>query len=85
MIPDVLFDESVAVVATDDGIAQIKIFDHSLQLTLIVFGDLATENRGDLVGLSDSPVGIEKPFFHGIERGAWTEDEIVAVLYLGEE
>ena len=85
MIADVLFDESVAVVAADDGIAQIQILDHSLQLTLIVFGDLAAKNRGDLVGLSDGPVSIEKPILHGIERGARTENEIVAVLYLGEE
>jgi hypothetical protein len=85
MVPNIQFDEPVAVVATDDGIAQFKILDHSLQLTLIVFGDLAAENRGDLAGLADGTVGIQKFLVQLIECGPPVKNQVVTILYLGEK
>jgi len=50
-----------------------------------VFGDFPPEDDGDLVGLPDGAIGIEKSLAQLIEGGAATEDEVVAILDLGKE
>ena len=47
--------------------------------------DAATEDEGKFVGLTDGAVGVEEPLLEGIDGGATTEDQIVAVLYLGKK
>ena len=48
-------------------------------------GDAATEDQREFVGLTDGAIGIEEPLLEGIDSGATTEDQIVAVLYLREK
>jgi len=50
-----------------------------------LFSDLATEDDGDLVGLSDGAIGIQQSLAQSIEGSAAMEDEVVAILELGEE
>jgi len=45
-------------------------------------GDAATEDEGEFVGLTDGAIGVEEPLLEGIDGGATTKDEIIAVLYL---
>jgi hypothetical protein len=56
-----------------------------LQLASVMLSDLATEDDGDLVRLADGSIGVEQTFAEIIQRGAATEDEVVAVLDLREE
>jgi len=49
------------------------------------FAHLATEDDGDLVGLTDGPVGVEQTFPQFVERRAATKDQVVAEFDLGEE
>ena len=51
VIADVLFEGAVCVVSTNHGVGQIKVFDDGLKLSLVVLGDLAAEDGGDLAGL----------------------------------
>src|SRR5271169_2695732 len=85
MIADVLFDEAMAIVATDDGIGEIEVLEYGLQLSAILFRDLTTKDDGDLVGLPDGAVGIEKSLAQFIEGSAAMENEVVAILDLGKE
>ena len=85
VIAHVLLDEAVAVMAADHRVGQVHVFDLGLQLAAIALGDLAAEDRGDLVRLADGPVGVEEPLAELVERGAAMEDEVVAELDLGEE
>ena len=73
------------VVTPFDGVGQIEVFNDGLKLTGIARGDLAAEDDGELVGLANSPVGIQQPFAQLVQGGTPPEDEIVAVLDLGEE
>ncbi|PYT96227.1 MAG: hypothetical protein DMG38_24755 [Acidobacteria bacterium] len=45
-------------------------------------GDAAAKDQGEFVGLADSAIGVEESLLEGIDGGATTEDEIIAVLYL---
>jgi hypothetical protein len=54
-------------------------------LPWVQLGDLVAEDRGDLVWLTDGPIGVEEPLAEPVERGATMEDEIVAELGLGKE
>ena len=47
--------------------------------------DLATEDRGDLVGLADRPVGIQQSLPELIQCGPAVKNEVVTILDLGEE
>ena len=58
VIADVLFEGAVSVVSTDHGVGQIEFFDNGLKLPLVILGDLAAEDGGDLAGLADGAVGI---------------------------
>ena len=42
------------------GCRKIDIFDDGLKLSLVVLGDLAAEDGGDLAGLADGAVGIQE-------------------------
>ena len=85
MIANVLLDEAVAVVAADHRVGQVHVFDLGLQLAPIMLGDLATEDHGDLVGLSDRSIGIEQALAEVVQGRATMEDEVVAELDLREE
>ena len=50
-----------------------------------MLGDFTAEDDGDLVRLSDGSIGVEQTFAESVPRGTATEDEVVAVLDLGEE
>jgi hypothetical protein len=56
-----------------------------LQLTAIVLGDLAAQNHGDLVGLTDGEVGVQESLPQGIEGSSAMENEIIAILDLSKE
>ena len=60
VITDVLFEGAVSVVRANDRIGQIEVFDDGLKLSLVVLGDLAAEDGGDLAGLADGAVGIQE-------------------------
>ena len=59
MVAHILLDEPAAVVATDDGIGQVKILDHRLQRSAILLSHLASKNGRDLLGLANGAVGVE--------------------------
>ena len=63
----------------------MEILDHSLEFSSISWGDFAAKDHGDLVGLSDGAVGIEKSLAQLIECGSPTKDQVVAKLDLREE
>ena len=44
--------------SANDRVGKMEVFDDGLKLSLVVLGDLATEDGGDLVGLADRAVGI---------------------------
>ena len=84
-IADVLFERAVCVVSTNHGVRQIEVFDDGLKLSLVILGDLAPEDRGDLAGLADGAIGIQESLVQLIQRGAPVKDEVVAILHLGEK
>jgi hypothetical protein len=85
VVADVLFDKAVAIVTADHRVGQVHVFDLGLQLAAGMFGHLATEDDGDLVRLTDGPVGVEQTFPQFVERSAATKDQVVAEFDLGEE
>ena len=85
MISDILLEEAVPVMTADDRIGQIHVFDDGLQLSAVLFSDFPAEDHGDLIGLTDGPIGVQQTFSHPIQRGAAAEDEVVAEFRLGEE
>jgi hypothetical protein len=50
VIADVLLDGAVAVIAPDDGIRQVEIFDERFELAAIPFGDLASKTAASFLG-----------------------------------
>jgi len=85
MVAHVLLDKAVAIMTADHRVGQVHVFDLGLQLTAVLFGDLATEDDGDLVRLADGSVGVEQTFAQFVERGAAAKDQVVAEFDLGEE
>ena len=83
MIAEVLFDEAMAIVAANDGVGEIEVLQHGLQLSAILLGDLTAEDDGDLAGLPKGAIGIQKPLAQCIECRAAMENEVVAILDLG--
>ena len=53
VVAHVLLDKAVAIMTADHRVGQVHVFDLGLQLTAVLFGDLATEDDGDLVRLAD--------------------------------
>ena len=80
-----MLDEAVAVMAADDRVGQVHVFDLGLQLTMVLLGDLATEDDGDLVWLADGAVGVEQALAELVECGASIKDQVVAEFDLREE
>ena len=85
VVANILFCEAVPVVTADHRIGQVKVFHHGLQLAFILFGHLAAEDHGDLLGLADSAIQIQESFGEFINGSPTMEDEVVAILHLGEE
>ena len=85
VIADILLEEAVSIVATDHWVRKIEILDDGLKLSLVLLGDLATEDRGDLVGLADRTVGIQQSLAELIQCGPPVKDQVVTIFHLGEE
>ena len=85
VIADILLDEAVTVVTADNGVGQVHVLNDGLELSAVLFGDSPTEDHGDLVGLADAPIGIQKPFAHPIQCCTSAEDEIVTLLHLSKK
>ena len=66
-------------------VGQIEVFDDGLKLSLVILGDLAPEDRGDLAGLADGAVGIQQSLVQVLESSAPVKDQVVAILHLGEK
>ena len=60
MIANILLEEAISIMTTNQRLNKIQILDDRLKLSLVVLCDLATEDRGDLVRLADGPVGIQQ-------------------------
>jgi hypothetical protein len=71
--------------AANDRIGEVHALDLGLQLAMVQLGDPAAEDRGDLVRLADSPIGVEEPFAELVEGGATMKNQVVAEFGLGEE
>ena len=84
MIANVLLDEAAAVVAADHRIGQVHVFDLGLQLAPMTLADPATEDHGDLVGLSDCSIGIKQPLPKVVQRCTAMKDQVVAEFDLRE-
>jgi hypothetical protein len=63
----------------------MEILDHGLQLSSISGSDFAAKDHGDLVGLTDGAVGVQKTLAQLIERGSPTKNQVVAKLHLREK
>ena len=85
IIANVLLGKAVPVMTPDHRVGQIEIFDHGLQFTLVFFGHFTSEDRGDPFGLTDIPIQVQQALDEFIHRCPTTEDEVVAILHLGEK
>ena len=85
VVAHVLLDEAVAVMAADDRVGQVHVFDLGLQLAAVLLGDFAAEDDRDLVRLADCAVGVEQSLAQLVERGPPMKDQIVAEFDLREE
>jgi hypothetical protein len=85
VVAHVLLDEAVALVAADDGVGQVHVFDLGLQLAAVLLGDFAPENDGDLVWLADRAVGVEQTLAELIKGAPPVKDQVVAEFDLREE
>ena len=81
-ITDILFGKTVPIMAANNGTGKIHVFDDGLQLAVIVLGDLAAEDNGEFIGLTDRPIGIQQSFPHPVQGGTAREDHVVAKLRL---
>ena len=85
VIADVLFEGAVCVVSANHGVRQIEVFDDGLKLSLVVLGNLAAEDGGDLLWLADGAVGIQESLVQLIQCGPAMKNEVVAIFDLGEK
>ena len=53
--------------SADDGTGKIHVFDDGLKLAVVVLGDLATEDDGEFVGLTDGAVGIQEALAYSVQ------------------
>jgi hypothetical protein len=63
----------------------MEVFDDGLKLSLVILGDLAAEDGGDLVGLADGAIGIQESLVQLIQCGAPVKDQVVTIFDLGEK
>ena len=59
VIPDVLFDGTIATVTADDRVLKIEMFDHRFEIAAVPFGDLPTEDHGQLRRVANRSIGID--------------------------
>jgi hypothetical protein len=85
VVTDILLDKAVAVMAADDRVGQVDVFDLGLQLAAVLLGDLATEDDRDLVRLADCAVGVEQSLAELVESGSPIKDQVVAEFDLRKE
>ena len=85
IVAHVLPSKTMPVMAADHGIGQVEIFDHGLQFALVLFSHLASEDHGDLLGLSDRPVQVQQSLGEFVHRCPAMADEVVAILHLRKE
>ncbi|HEX8711459.1 MAG TPA: hypothetical protein VF730_06265, partial [Terracidiphilus sp.] len=69
----------------DDGIGQIEVLEHGLQLSAVSLSNFAAENDRDLVRLANGAVGIQQSLAQFIQCSSAMEDEVIAILDLGKE
>ena len=55
------------------------------KLSLVLLGDLATEDHGDLLGLADGTIGIQQSLAELIQCGSPVKDQVVTIFNLREE
>jgi hypothetical protein len=53
VVANILLEKALSIMTTDYGVWKLHILDDGLQLSLVLLGDLATEDHGDLLGLAD--------------------------------
>jgi len=58
IVAHVLFAEAMPIMAADHRVGKIQVFDHSLELPLVFLGDLASEDHGDFLRLSDGAIHV---------------------------
>src|SRR6476660_7079210 len=85
MIADILLDEAISIVATNHRVGKLQILNHGLKFSLVVLGDFAAEDHGDLVGLADRAIGIQQSLAELIDCGPPAKDQVVAIFHLREE
>jgi hypothetical protein len=85
VVANVLLDEAVAIITTNNGVGKLHIRDLSLQLAAIALADLATEDRCDFVRLSDRSICIGQAFAELLQCRTAMKDSVVAELDLREE
>ena len=54
-----------------------------LLLSLVLLGDLATEDHGDLLGLADGPISVQQFLAKLIQCGSPVKDQVVNNIRLG--
>ena len=85
MVADILLEEALSIVTTDHWVRKLQILGDGLKLSLVLLGDLTTEDRGDLVGLADGTISVEQSLAELIQCGSAMKDQIVTIFNLGEE
>jgi len=85
MISDVLFDETVSIMAANHRVGQVHVFDHGLPFSAVVLGYLAAKDPGDFMGLADGPMGVQEPFSPLVQGSAAAEEQVIAPFDLGQE
>ncbi len=71
--------------ASNHRVRKLQILDDGLQLSLVLLGDLAPEDHGDLVRLADCTISVEQSLAQLIQCGSPVKDQVVTISYLGEE
>jgi hypothetical protein len=85
MIAHVLRDRALTVVTANDGIRHVQIGNDGFELAAMACGDLPANDDGERGGLADGAVRVEEPLAERVQRGPTTEDQVVAVLDLGQK
>jgi hypothetical protein len=73
---------------TDYWVWELQILDDGLKLSLVLLGDLATEDDGDLLGLADGPIGIQQSLaelIQLIQCSSPVKDQVVTTFNFREE
>jgi hypothetical protein len=73
VIADVLFNGAVAVVAADDGIREVEIFNQRFALAAVPL------DVREFRGLTNRAIRIEQAFAQGVQGDSRVEDEVVRV------